>query len=102
MTKFYVDSKGKYLGGFDGANPPQGSTQVSSPPPHGLFTWNGSAWVEPSDFYVLKRAQEYEKRGVTVKALLEALIEAFVELRPEKLDALQAIREQVKSEIPKP
>lgn len=45
MTRFFVDADGNYLGGFDGAEPPAGAIEVPSPPPHGLDTWNGSAWV---------------------------------------------------------
>lgn len=45
MTKYYVDSNGNYVGGFDGALPPAGSIQVPSPPDtHASQTWNGSSW----------------------------------------------------------
>lgn len=46
MTKYYVDINGNYLGGFDGAEPPQGAIEVSNPPENGNDTWNGNTWVE--------------------------------------------------------
>jgi len=47
-----------------------------------------------------KRQAEYDRRGATKDALTVALWESVVENRPEKLQQLQAIREQVKAEIP--
>jgi hypothetical protein len=47
MTKYFVDADGKYLGGFDGAVPPAGATEVPSPPDNAEFeTWVGAQWVE--------------------------------------------------------
>jgi hypothetical protein len=45
MTKFYVDALGAYLGGFDGAEPPEGAIEVGFPPAHGSDRWNGTAWA---------------------------------------------------------
>lgn len=45
MTKFYVDAQGRYLGGFDGAEPPDGAIEVSSPPEHGTDIWTNGAWT---------------------------------------------------------
>lgn len=44
MTKFYVDASGNYLGGFDGAQPPIGSTEVPFPPQDGRMIWNNGSW----------------------------------------------------------
>lgn len=48
-----------------------------------------------------KRQAEYAKQGATTQALVVALWEQVVEDRPESAAALQAIREQVKLDIPK-
>jgi hypothetical protein len=45
MTKFYVDTLGVYLGGFDGAEPPAGAIEVTEPPAHGDDKWINGAWV---------------------------------------------------------
>lgn len=49
-----------------------------------------------------KRLVMYNERGVTTEARLDALWEKIVENRPQEADRLQVIREQVKSEEPKP
>ena len=50
MTKFYVDSDGNYLGGFDGAEPPAGAIEVADAPQDARQTWDGT-WspVPPPD-----------------------------------------------------
>ena len=47
MTKYFVDSGGNYLGGFDGAGvkPPIGSVEVQTPPAHALDKYVNGAWV---------------------------------------------------------
>ncbi len=45
MTQYFVDTNGNYLGGFDGAEPPQGAIEVPTAPNHGLDTWDGAQWV---------------------------------------------------------
>ena len=47
------------------------------------------------------RKSEYDKQGASTDALVVALWEKIVEDRPEAADALQAIRDQVKLDIPK-
>ena len=49
MTKYYVDSIGNYLGGFDGAKPPVGAVEVPKQPEHGLDKWINGAWVPNKD-----------------------------------------------------
>lgn len=49
MTKFYVDDSGIYLGGFDGATPPNGSIEVDSPPISGLMIFKDGAFEMPVD-----------------------------------------------------
>jgi hypothetical protein len=45
MTKYFIDSDGNYIGGFEGADPPEGSIEVPNAPDHALDKWNGSAWI---------------------------------------------------------
>lgn len=47
------------------------------------------------------RKEEYNKRGVTLENMIVALWEAQVEGKSEALEELQAIRAQVKEDIPK-
>jgi len=49
-----------------------------------------------------RRQEEYQKRGASIEALIVALWEKVVENRPNEANRIQAIREQVKQEIPKP
>jgi len=45
MTKFYVDTNGVYLGGFDNATPPNGSIEIFNVPENGNDIWNGVNWI---------------------------------------------------------
>lgn len=45
MTKYYIDSSGKYLGGFDGAPPPAGAVEVPTAPSDASHKWTNGAWV---------------------------------------------------------
>lgn len=98
-TKYFVNDKGDYLGGFDGAQPPIGSIEVPFPPMHASQKWDGLMWGKvPTDWL---RRKEYINRGVTFEALMEAIVESVAENRPEKLQALQTIRDSIKKEFPK-
>lgn len=52
--------------------------------------------------YINARNEKYAEKGATRDLILEALWEFIKEGRPEKMDQLQVIREQVKVEVPKP
>lgn len=45
MSKYYVDTAGNYIGAFEGANPPDDSIEVSSPPDHAKQKWNGEKYL---------------------------------------------------------
>ena len=49
-----------------------------------------------------ERTSAYNERGADIQSVVEALRENIMENRPEKLQAIQAIVEQVKLEFPKP
>lgn len=48
-TKYFVDDAGRYLGGFDGAEPPLDSIEVDGPPPHGDCVMVGGKWAMPPE-----------------------------------------------------
>ena len=50
--------------------------------------------------YAVKRREEYNRRGVTMEAIMEGVIEYLGE-RPQKLQTLMAIRDEVRAQIPK-
>ena len=52
--------------------------------------------------FIAARNKEYQAEGVTRDIILEALWEAVVENRPEKIETLQPIRERVKEKVKKP
>lgn len=45
MTKFYVDTMGNYLGGFDGTEPPLKAIEVLTPPYDARDKWLNDEWV---------------------------------------------------------
>lgn len=67
MTQFYVDAQGRYLGGFDGAEPPAGAIEVAHAPANASDIWTSGAW------------QAFQKSVADVKAELIARIDADVD-----------------------
>lgn len=49
-----------------------------------------------------ERLSAYNERGADIQSVVEALRENLAESRPEKLQAIQEIVDQVKIEFPKP
>ena len=51
ITRYFVDSQGRYVGGFDGAGAlvrvPPSSVEVPLPPEDARQTWNGTQWSAP-------------------------------------------------------
>jgi hypothetical protein len=45
MARYFVNASGKYLGGFDGANPPANAIEVPTPPDSIQDQWLNGAWV---------------------------------------------------------
>lgn len=72
MTKYFVDGDGVYLGGFDGAEPPEGAIEVPEPPDDGRQIWNGSAW-EPVAAEVEAVADPLADLNEAVKALSDRI-----------------------------
>lgn len=44
-TQYFVDSNGRFLGGFSDAEPPENSIEVPSPPDDGRQKWDGAQWL---------------------------------------------------------
>jgi len=49
MTKYYIDYEGIYLGGYDGADPPDNAIEIDAPPPHGLAKLINGQWILPNE-----------------------------------------------------
>lgn len=101
ITKYFVDREGNYLGGFDGAEPPKGSIEVSAPPKDGRQKWDGEKWL-PYDNYTENRLIAYPPIGDQLDALMKWVAgENEITVTPElKSLAMQCMA--VKSKYPKP
>jgi hypothetical protein len=76
MTRYFVDGTGKYVGGFDGAEPPAGSVEVPFAPDDARQVWDGTAWsaapVDPRPLTVEALAAALEKKGHLTKGDIDA------------------------------
>jgi len=49
-TIYYVDAEGRYLGGYSGAEPPEGAISVPHAPDDARQVWDGAQWgVVPAE-----------------------------------------------------
>jgi len=46
ITRYFANTGGDYLGGYAGAEPPEGAVEVDSPPEDARDVFNGNAWVK--------------------------------------------------------
>lgn len=73
MTKYYVDSNGVYLGGFDGVDVsiPAGAIEVSSAPDDGRQKWVNNAWsvVDQDAIDIQDLNAQLSRPGSIVRAL---------------------------------
>lgn len=79
MTKYYVDEDGAYLGGYDGAEPPEGAIEVPAAPAHAADIWLGEAWqtVTPVPQRITRR-----------QAMQALFINGLIDLVPDLLAAI--------------
>jgi hypothetical protein len=100
-VKYYIDSDNKYIGGFDGTEPPVGSSEVSSPPGDASMEWDGSAnsWFYPlaqcSDRKLIELKEYYksdEVRTVTFN-------NHFVKLSSGSLSGTDGKRTRLKDNV---
>jgi hypothetical protein len=83
MTKYFVDASGKYLGGFDGSEPPVDSIEVPNPPAHGLDVWDGTAFVTPAVVVAdrddgVGRLELIATDAASVRAMREFILAKFI------------------------
>lgn len=69
MSKYFVDAAGVYIGGFDGAEPPEDAVEVPAAPIDARQIWDGKAWgAVPVDLmvYAADKRWQVETGGITV------------------------------------
>lgn len=86
------DNSGKIVTTY--SSPVEGSEPIADDHPEVL------AYLNPPKGYAVRRREEYNRRGVTIEAIAEALIE-HAGARPQKLQYLMTIRDEVRALIPK-
>lgn len=45
IVRYFADLSGRYIGAFDGAEPPANSVEVPTAPADARQVWDGSAWL---------------------------------------------------------
>lgn len=88
------DNNGKIIGVFRQLQP--GLAEEELPDDH----FEVLAYLNPPKGYAERRREEYNRRGVTIEAIAEALIE-HAGARPQKLQYLMTVRDEVRALIPK-
>jgi len=83
MTRYYRDTDGAYLGGFDGESVkiPAGAIEVQNPPNHGLDTWVNGTWAASVDF-TRKVAKEALQKGL-LNMSLDIGSDRIIQTRPQ-------------------
>lgn len=79
-TQYFVDGQGNYLGGFDGATPPDGAIEVPEAPTDARQIWAGNAWgavppaipVPPTPREWLERLSPATQATITAAAAKDA------------------------------
>lgn len=46
-VKYYADTEGRYVGAFEGVDPPEGAVEVPLAPIDARYIWDGEAWKAP-------------------------------------------------------
>ncbi|MER9178931.1 hypothetical protein [Mesorhizobium sp. M0767] len=94
MTKYFVDASGKYLGGWDGSEPPLGAIEVPSAPENVSQLWAGNAWAQPTEEDLRALLTPLTPRQLCmmlpVLGLSEAAIATQIEAIPDATDRLRA------------
>lgn len=85
MTQYFVDNTGKYLGGFDGVEPPVGSIEVPFAPDDARQLWQNGAWQPYTPDYSAFDAAELNRAltepGSIVRALALIMFDEINKLR---------------------
>jgi hypothetical protein len=64
-TRYYVDTQGRYLGGFDGASPPAAAREVPEAPDHAADRWDGALWRPDLDGLKARATAEVDAAAET-------------------------------------
>lgn len=62
-TKYFVDSKGNYLGAFTGSEPKEATIEVPEAPDDARQKWNGKSWGAPAVPYAERRRKALPSVG---------------------------------------
>ncbi len=73
MTRYFVDATGNYLGGFDGAEPPSGATEVPDAPADARQKWN-NGWQPYNPDYAAIDQEELNKVLMQDGSILRAIV----------------------------
>ncbi|RWI06819.1 MAG: hypothetical protein EOQ89_03560 [Mesorhizobium sp.] len=94
MTKYFVDTSGKYLGGWDGSAPPEGSIEVPSPPDNASRLWTGSSWAQPTEAEQRALLPSLTPRQLCMMlpalGMSEATIESTIAAIPDEVERQRA------------
>ncbi len=85
-ARFYVDSEGNYLGSYSGAEPPDGSVEVSEPPYDARQVWLDGGWGDVPQSVPQTVSKRQAKLALLNEGLLDD-VEAFI----ESLDRVEQI-----------
>lgn len=122
MTKYFVDVNGNYLGGFSGAEPPDGAVEVPTAPESATQQWLNGAWsvatprpditgffqalgdaislgTLPADFYLLGQILK-DQPDLSKQQLLLARFAQNPSYTPELKAALNALMAQFHLQLP--
>jgi hypothetical protein len=89
-ARFYVDGAGAWLGGYDGAPPPEGAIEVPAAPEDARATWDGAAWQAPAPTLAELVAAKLGA-GLAVASVGTPGITARYSLDPKTLDEVGAV-----------
>ncbi|WP_292565167.1 hypothetical protein [Mesorhizobium sp.] len=81
MTKFFVDGNGVYLGGFDGAEPPEGAIEVPEAPEDARQVWQNGAWSALPDLVPASVSARQFKLQLLASGLLDE-VEGWISAQP--------------------
>lgn len=84
MTKYFTDVHGEYLGAFDGAEPPHGAIEVSTPPEHADDTLVGKTWVK-SATRTAREAKAAEVAKAKIDTKEDAFVQQFIAMTPAQV-----------------
>lgn len=95
-TIHFRDADGRYIGGFAGAEPPEGAIECTIPP-HGLAIWVDGEWVMPDP----PREQQQAARAAAYAAEADPLFFKWQAGEGTEADWL-AMREEIRARYPYP